>query len=183
MRELVERAQRGDHDAYAMLVTAQADRLYAVAYLLTGDRGSAEDAVQDACIEAWRDLPRLRAADRFNAWLRRIVVHACLDDLRRRRRRPREIRIDPHHHPASADHAPAVAQADALAHAFARLSHQHRTVIVLSHFDGQSTAEIAATLGLPVGTVKSRLHHALRAMRAALDADARLPTTARGKIA
>lgn len=175
MRELVERAQRGDHEAFARLLADRADRLHAIAYLMIRQQATAEDALQEASLRAWRDLPRLRDADRFDAWVRRLVVHACIDLLRHQRRRPAETVFDSFVEPATPDASAAIADHDALARAFTRLSPEHRAVVVLSHFDGLSTGEIAAVLEIASGTVKSRLHHALRALRAALDADARIP--------
>jgi RNA polymerase sigma-70 factor (ECF subfamily) len=178
MRELVERAQRGDHDAFARLLASGADRLYAIAFLTLRDRVDAEDADQDACLKAWRDLPGLRDADRYDAWIRRILVRACVDQLRRRRRRPTEVALLPLHAPSIPDPSGQVAAADELSRAFIKLSAEHRAVVVLSHFADLTASEIASTLDIPVGTVKSRLHHALRALRAALDSDARAATGA-----
>lgn len=175
MRELVERARDGDHEAFARMLTECADRLFAIAYLMLRNRAEAEDAVQDASLRAWRDLPRLRELDRFDAWVRRLVIHACVDLLRRQRRRPTEIAIESIHEPSMPDASPEIAEHDALARAFARLSPEHRAVVVLSQYDGLTTNEVASVLDIPAGTVKSRLHHALRGMRAALDADARAP--------
>jgi RNA polymerase sigma-70 factor (ECF subfamily) len=183
MRDLVERAQRGDHEAFSRLLSDRADRLYATAYLMLRDRPSAEDAVQDACLKAWRDLPSLRAPDRYDAWLRRLLVRACLDQVRRRRRRPSEVALLPVHAAPVADVSEQLANVDQLEHAFSRLSVDHRAVVVLSHFEDLSMSEIAATLGIPVGTVKSRLHHALRTMRGAIEADERRPTGPRGETA
>ena len=100
MRELVERARDGDHDAFARILAERIDRLYALAYLVMRHRSAAEDALQDACLRAWRDLPRLRELDRFDPWLRRLVINACLDSLRRQRRRPTEIALVPADEPA-----------------------------------------------------------------------------------
>lgn len=175
MRELVERARHGDRDAFAHILVERADRLYALAYLVMRDRASAEDALQDASLRAWRDLPRLRELDRFDAWLRRLVINACFDSLRRQRRRPVHIALAAADEPTTPDSTEGIADREALARAFARLSPEHRAVIVLSHYEDMTTREIASLLDVPTGTVKSRLHHALRALRAALDADARTP--------
>lgn len=183
MRKLVERAQRGDHEAFSRLLADQAGRLYATAYLMLRDRPSAEDAVQDACLKAWRDIPSLRNPDRYDAWLRRLLVRACLDQVRRRRRRPSEVSLSPEHAAAISDVSERMASVDQLEHAFSRLSVDHRAVVVLSHFDGLPMSDIAETLGIPVGTVKSRLHHALRAMRGAIEADDRRSSDARGETA
>jgi RNA polymerase sigma-70 factor, ECF subfamily len=178
MRELVERARDGDHDAFARILAERADRLFAVAYLVMRHRAAAEDAVQDASLRAWRDLPRLRDLDRFDGWLRRLVINACFDSLRRQRRRPAEIALGTSDEPATSDASARIADHEALARAFTRLSPEHRAVVVLSHYEGMTTGEVASALDVPHGTVKSRLHHALRALRAALDADARAPERA-----
>jgi RNA polymerase sigma-70 factor, ECF subfamily len=174
MRDLVEQARHGDHEAFTSLVAMTADRMYATAYLIMRDRVRAEDAVQDAFLRAWRDLPRLRDADRFESWLRRILVNACYDALRRQ---PLTIRADAqlHREPSVEDETAVVAHRDALERAFARLTAEQRAIVVLTHVDDLSNRDAAEALGIPVGTVKSRLHHALRALRAAMDADSRPP--------
>jgi RNA polymerase sigma-70 factor, ECF subfamily len=175
MRELVERARNGDHEAFARILAERIDRLYALAYLVMRHRSAAEDALQDASLRAWRDLPRLHEIDRFDGWMRRLVINACLDSLRRQRRRPTEIALVPADEPATSDSTDRIADREALARAFVRLSPEHRAVVVLSHYEDMTTREIASLLDLPPGTVKSRLHHALRALRGALEADARTP--------
>ena len=100
-RELVERAGGGDHDAFAVLATASATRLDAAARLILRDAELARDAVQNTLVRAWRDLPGLRDPDRFDAWLHRLLVNACLDEARRRRRRPIEVEILSTDEPAS----------------------------------------------------------------------------------
>jgi len=177
MRELVERARNGDHDAFTRLVVDRADHLHATAYLILRRRDSTEDAVQEAFLRAWRDLPRLRDPDRFDAWLRRLLLNACIDRLRRERRMQAEIVSDMGRSTSTSDVSSTVADADALSRAFTRLSPEQRAVVVLSHFEDLTTSEIASALDIPRGTVKSRLHHALRALRAALDADARAPAS------
>src|SRR3954449_10782900 len=94
-RELVERAQRGDHDAFAVLVGASVARLDAAARLILRDPDLARDAVQEGFIGAWRNLPTLRDPDRFEAWLRRLVAPACIAALRPRGRRPIEVELLP----------------------------------------------------------------------------------------
>jgi len=183
MHELVERARHGDHDAFTALVELTIDRMNATAWLIARDRTIAEDAVQEACLRAWRDLPSLRDPARYEAWLRRLLVRACLDLLRRQRRNavaPADER-DPG--PLVGDASSEVVLHDALERAFRRLSPEHRAVVVLTHLDELSTREAAEVLGIPLGTVKSRLHHALRGLRAALEADARLPTRSEGEPA
>jgi RNA polymerase sigma-70 factor, ECF subfamily len=170
-RDLVERAQRGDHDAFATLARAFVARLDAAARLILRDPELARDAVQDGFISAWKNLPTLRDPDRFEAWLRRLVFRSCIDVLRRRGRRPIEVELTPVHEPAVADLASLVADRDLLDAALRRLPPEQRAVVVLHYYLGMPLPEVAATLGIPVGTAKSRLHRSLAAMRAAIDAD------------
>ena len=170
--ELVRLARDGDRDAYDLLLTQLVDHLYGIARLILGDYDSAEEAVQEALVRCWRDLPRLREPDRFDAWLNRILLHAITDEARSRRRfraNVARIRLEP----VQLDGSGAVADRDEIARVFERLSIEHRTVIVLHHYLGLTVDEAATTIGIPVGTAKSRLHYATDAMRAALDADAR----------
>jgi len=164
-RTLVERAKRGDHDAFAVLVGAHAGRLLAASRLIVRDPDLAHDATQDALVRAWRDLPALRDPDRFEAWLHRLTINACLDLARRRRRRPIEVEIDEIHAPMSADHAGSVADRDAIDRALRRLEPDGRAVIVLHYYLGLPIAEVAAALRIPAGTAKSRLSRALAVMR------------------
>ena len=164
-RALVERARRGDHDAFASLVDASLARLDAAARLIVRDPELARDAVQDGLIRAWRDLPGLRDPDRFDAWLRRLVVNACLDLARRRRRRAIEVELKALHSPVTSDHSGALADREEVDQALRRLDPGHRAVIALHYLLGMSLPEVAASLGIPIGTAKSRLHYALAAMR------------------
>lgn len=175
MQHLVSRAQRGDARAFATLVGGIADRLHAAAYLVVRDRAQAEDVVQEGLLAAWRELPGLRDAERFDAWIRRIVMRRAIDEARRARNRP-ALSLLEQDGGATYGEAELVVTRDALARAFARLSAEHRAVLVLRHYLDLTVPEIAATLALPVGTAKSRLHHASEAMRAALEADDRVPT-------
>jgi RNA polymerase sigma-70 factor (ECF subfamily) len=179
-RDLVVRARAGDRDAFSRLVATRIARLDAVARLITRDPERAKDAVQEAFARAWRDLPLLRDIDRFDAWLRRLLVNACIDELRRERRRAFEVELTDIHHPAIADSAVAVADRDSLERGFRHLDLEQRSVIVLHYYLDLPLPEIAAALGLPEGTVKSRLHRARASMRAALDADARDGITVEG---
>jgi RNA polymerase sigma-70 factor (ECF subfamily) len=163
---------RGDHDAYAALVTAATSRLYGVASLILRDADRAEDAVQDAFVRAWRELPRLRDADRFDAWLRRLVVNACYDEVRRVTRRG-EVSLFAVADRSVVDTSAASAESDRVERAFRQLPLDQRTVLVLQHYESLSHTEIAEMLGIPVGTVKSRVRYGVAAMRAALDADDR----------
>lgn len=169
---LVRRARAGDRDAYDVLMTAVVDRLYRIARLVLRDYDSAEDAVQEALVRCWRDLPALRDPDRFDAWLNRILLRSIADEARRRRRfgvSLTVVRLES----ATADSSGAIADRDEIARVFDRLSIEHRTIVVLHHYLGMTVDEAATTIGIPVGTAKSRLHYATEALRAALAADAR----------
>ncbi len=168
----MERAARGDREAFDVIMSSVVDRLFAVARLILRDTDRAEDAVQETLVACWRDLPSLRDADRFDAWLRRLLLNHVNDEYRRDRRQLATIavlRIEPSHPDASGE----VATRDLLQRGFQRLSVDHRTVIVLRFYLGLSIEEAASTLGIPVGTAKSRLHYATEAMRLALEAGAR----------
>ena len=173
-RDLVEAARRGDREAYADLIRARGDRLFAIAQRILRDVDRTEDAVQEALVIAWRDLPGLRDPDRFDAWLHRLVVRACLHEAMRQRRLVANLHVLPADLPAGADEFLSVADRDQLERGFRRLDPQQRAILVLRHFSGFEPAEIAEILGIPAGTARSRLHHAHRAMRAALEADARV---------
>jgi RNA polymerase sigma-70 factor (ECF subfamily) len=178
-RNVVEAAQGGDHEAFEALAVAAADRLYAIAYLILRDHQRAEDAVQETLVTVWRELPRLRDPSRFDAWIRRLVVNACADQGRHQRRWSAEVRMI-RSEPAAADDASALADRDQLERGFRRLKHDQRTVVVLYFYIGLPVPEIAETLGIPAGTVKSRLHYATAILRAALEADARGPVASGG---
>lgn len=165
--DLVRRAQTGDRDAFEALIRTRYDRLYAVATRILRDATAGEDAVQDAVIVAWRDLRGLRDPERFDAWLHRLVVNGCRDELRRSRRRARITEILPIDRP-SADASERMARRDELDRAFRTLSIEHRAVLVLTHYAGFGAPEIASILGIPVGTVYSRIHNATAAMRRAI---------------
>jgi RNA polymerase sigma-70 factor (ECF subfamily) len=173
-RDLVERARRGDHDAFAELAGAAISRLDAAAWLMLRDAEQAKDAVQNALVRAWRDLPTLRDPDRFDAWLHRLLVHACIDEARRLRRHRLDVELTTIVVPSIVDDVSAVDDRDRLERGFLRLDPEMRAVIVLHHYLDLPMPAVAATLGIPLGTAKSRLHRALAEMRAALDADARL---------
>ena len=172
-RELVVLARRGDHDAFEALASDAFDGLYALAQRILRDVDRADDAVQECLIRAWRELPRLRDPDRFEAWLRRLLVNACHDETRRVLRRSLNLTLLPLERVGAPDASADLAERDALERGFRRLSVEQRTVLVMTHYLGLPAAEIARTLDIPVGTVQSRLLHAIKAMRAALEADAR----------
>jgi RNA polymerase sigma-70 factor, ECF subfamily len=171
-RELVERAAQGDQAAFATLATQHADRCYALAYRILREPDRAQDATQQALLSAWRDLSTLRDPDRFDAWLHRIVVHACYIESRSHRRWTARVRVLSVVPPNTPDIATSVVDRDALDHAFRLLTPEQRAVVVLHHHLGYPLTEIAATLGIPEGTARSRLHYAVRQLRVALDTDA-----------
>jgi RNA polymerase sigma-70 factor, ECF subfamily len=164
-RGLVERARGGDHDAFTILLDVRLARLDAAARLILRDPELARDAVQEACIRAWRDLPGLRDPDRLDAWLHRLIVNACLDIVRRRRRRVVEVELSPIDLPTASDAAGDLADRQLLDEALARLDPGHRAVVALHYLLGMPLPEVAASLRIPLGTAKSRLHYALAAMR------------------
>lgn len=170
-RDLVERAARADHDAFAVLVRASIGHLTAVARFIVRDEESARDAVQEAYIRAWRDLRGLRDPDRFDAWLHRLTVNASLDAVRRRRRHPVEIDIAPLALFGGTDHVGHVANRDLLERGFARIPPDQRAVLVLHYYIGLSVPSVADTLGIPLGTAQSRLGRALATLRGALGSD------------
>ena len=176
-RRLVERAMRGDEEAFEMLVGRIGDGLHSVARRILRDTTLAQDATQQALLDTWRNLPRLRDPDRFEAWAYRLLVNACHAEARRERRQRGNLRLLPRDESMVMDSASRIANHDLLDQAFRRLSVEHRTVVVLVHYVGLSHAEAAETMGTPVGTARSRLHYALQSMRAAIDADARAGTT------
>jgi RNA polymerase sigma-70 factor (ECF subfamily) len=168
-RRLVERAREGDHDAFAELVHASVARLDTAARLILRDGELARDAVQDGLFRAWRDLRSLRDPDRFDAWVYRLTVNACLDLARRRRRRPMEVEVNEILElagPVQPDPADAIADRAIVDGVMRHLDERGRSIIVLHYFLGLPISEVATTLGIPVGTVKSRLNRALVDMRA-----------------
>jgi RNA polymerase sigma-70 factor (ECF subfamily) len=179
-RGLVERAQRGDHDAFAALAGAAIARLDAAARLILRDGELARDAVQETMIRAWRDLPGLRDPDRFDAWLQRLLANACLDLVRRRKRRVIEVELTPIDAPSTVDIATGLADRQLLDQALAGLAPGHRAVVALHYLLGMPLPEVAASLGIPIGTAKSRLHYALGAMRISVTAE---PDTAPATVA
>ena len=170
-RTLVELAIHGDEEAYAGLMATAGDRLIAIAYRILRDLDRAEDAVQVALVSAWRDLPTLREPDRFEAWLTRILVRACYAEAGRNRRWNARLRVLPIDTPSPSDPMATVADRDRLDRGFRRLPTDQRAIVVLHHYLGWTQPEIANALDIPLGTVKSRLFYAMRALRAAIVAD------------
>ena len=182
MEDLVVQAQGGDREAFASLVHAISDRLYAIATRILRDGDLAEDALQGALVTAWRQLPTLRDPARFEAWVRRLLVHACYAEARRRRSWTTNVRVLPVDGPVGPDGLLSVVERDALDRAFQRISVEQRAVFVLHHHLGLSLVEIAETLGVPAGTARSRLHYATRLLRAAIEADTE-PVVPEGRMA
>ena len=177
---LVERARAGDEEAFASLARAAGDRLLAIAYRILRDLGLAEDAVQQTLVLAWRELPSLRDVDRFDPWLRRLLVHACYREARRGRRWATNVRVLPMDEPSAGDDYQSIVERDQLERGFRRLPPEQRAVFVFHHYLGLTLHEVAAELGVPLGTVKSRLHYATNTLRAAIEADLRVPINSRG---
>ena len=169
---LVHRARHGDEEAFEELVDLTGDRCLSIAYRILRDLGRAEDAVQLAFIQAWRSLPSLADDERFEAWLTRILVNECYADMRRQRRRPTvALRPDDDQHPTERDPYISVEQREQLERAFAHLSLEQRAAFVLHHHAGLSLEDVADATHAPLGTVKSRIHYAGEALRAAIAVD------------
>jgi RNA polymerase sigma-70 factor (ECF subfamily) len=180
---LVNQAKQGDREAFDALARLTGDRCMAIAYRILRDFDHADDAVQAALLTAWREIRALRDPDLFEPWLHRILTNACYSQARRRRRWSEQIRllpVEPVHEP---DEYLTVEHRDQLERAFQRLTVEQRAVLVFHHYLELPLPEVADRLGIPLGTVKSRMHHAKRALRAALEADARATTASRERTA
>ena len=178
--EVVERAQHGDTKAFEALAREAGGRLVGVAFRILRDLPAAEDAVQQTLVTAWRELPGLREPERFEAWLYRILVRACAAEARRSGRWRADVRDVSPDAPVDTNEFRRVADRDELKRGFRRLTSDQRAVIVLRYWRDLRQEEIAETLDIPLGTVKSRLHHATAALRAALEAEARPTLTEEG---
>jgi len=170
---LVTLAQNGDEEAFASLAITVGHRLHAISKRILRDADLAEDATQQALLDAWRHLPQLRDPERFEAWAYRLVVNACYAEARRERRHRTQLRLLPRDESTTPDPASRLAIQDQLDRAFAELSVEHRATVVLIHYLGMSAAEAADTMGVPVGTARSRLHYALRQLRAHIETENR----------
>lgn len=175
-RVLVEQARKGDRDAFASLVHQVSGSLFAVAFRILRDHGLAEDALQNALVSAWRQLPHLHDANRFEAWVHRILVHACYAESRRRRESASNVRLLDLHGSTTSDGSRDLANRDEIERAFRHVPLDQRAVFVLHHYLGLPLAEVAETLGIPAGTARSRLHYATRSLRSAIEAAAAVPT-------
>jgi RNA polymerase sigma-70 factor (ECF subfamily) len=171
--ELVKRAQNGDRDAFGLVAGEIATRFLAISRRILRDLDLAEDATQQALVAIWRDLPQLRDPARFDAWSYRLLVRACYAEGRRSRQWLPNLHILPADEPVGSGGVDSVIHRDELETAIRRLSVEHRAVLVLHHYADLPAERVAQVLDVPIGTVYSRLHHAMRAMRAALDADDR----------
>jgi RNA polymerase sigma-70 factor (ECF subfamily) len=184
-QDLVIRAMSGDEAAFEGLVRASADRLAAIAYRILRDVARSEEAVQKTLLTAWRELPRLRDPAKFDAWLHRLLVNTCYAESKTARRWAGEVRVL-HLLPTGEgadDETERVADRDQLERGFRRLSIEQRAVLVFHYYQGLTLVEVAEHLGIPLGTVKSRLHSGIASMRSALDADERASGSAGGRSA
>jgi RNA polymerase sigma-70 factor (ECF subfamily) len=174
-RDLVERAMAGDREAFTELTRQSIGKLYAVARLILRDGQRAEDATQEALVAAWRQLSALRDPDRFEAWLRRLLVRACYREAGREQRQRRIVAVIPPFSSAGPDPGLLIADRDELERGFAGLRPEQRALLVLHYYLGLPVQETSEILGIPVGTVKSRLSRTNQQLRATLEAEARLP--------
>jgi len=180
---LVELARSGDEEAFASLARAAGDRLFAIAYRILRDVGTAEDAVQRTILTAWLELPSLRDPERFDAWLHRLLVNTCYAEIRRGRRWKGNVRLLVVETAASPDELVSVVDRDQLERGFRRLPAEQRAVFVFHYHLGLTLPEIADQLGIPLGTAKSRLRYAIATMRASLEADARTSPASTERLA
>jgi RNA polymerase sigma-70 factor, ECF subfamily len=171
--ELVERARRGDHAAFEQLAAASIDRLYAIAARVLREQAAAEDAVQEALLSAWRDIRALRDSSRWDAWLYRLLLNSCRDEQRRRWRRPVSVGPASRELASIGDEMGAVERRDELERGLRRLTVDHRMALTLHFYLDMRPREIADLLGIPEGTATSRIHYGSRALRAALEPEAR----------
>jgi len=170
---LVEQAKRGDREAFDSLARMTGDRCMAIAFRILRDFDLADDAVQSALLTAWRELRTLRDRERFEPWLHRILTNACYAEAKGRRRWSESVRLLPVEAEYGPDEYASIDNRDQLERAFRRLTVQQRAVLVFHHYLGLPLPEVAVRMGIPLGTVKSRMHHAKQALRASLDAEAR----------
>lgn len=180
---LVIRAKGGDREAFDALARVVGDQCMAIAFRILRDADRADDAVQAALISAWRQLRTLRDPDAFEPWLHRILTHECYAEARRRTRMRAEVRVLHMGGDLESHEIVAINDRDELERAFRRLTLEQRAVLVFHHYVGLSLPDVATQLGIPLGTAKSRLHHATAALRASLEADARTPSTSQEQLA
>jgi len=173
--DVVVRAQGGDQAAFAQLATEGGRRMNALAVGILRDRTLAEDAVQQALLSIWKDLPQLRDPARYESWSYKLLVRACYAESRKRKRRQAEVYGVDIREPVSGDDIGSVADRDQLDRGFQRLSLEHRAVVVMHHYLDMPLEAVATALGIPSGTARSRFHRAMASLRAALEADDRPP--------
>jgi RNA polymerase sigma-70 factor, ECF subfamily len=174
--ELVRRAQQGDRVAFERLAGSIVDRLHGVSYSILSDAHLAEDATQQALIDIWRDLPKLRDPDRFGGWSYRILVRACHAEARRTPKWLSDVTLPTRTDPGGEDGLGAIVLIDQLERGFRRLSVEQRSVVVLHHYADLTLEQVADALDVPLGTVHSRLSRAMKLLRAGLEADGRSPS-------
>jgi RNA polymerase sigma-70 factor (ECF subfamily) len=169
---LVVRAQRGDLAAFERLAEPLYAQFQRVAYRILRDPALAEDAAQEAVMNIWRHLPGLRDPSRFEAWSYRLLVNACHGETRRRRASlPNVMSVEGKDEAIAGEGLGGIVARDQLERGFRRLSVEHRAVIVLRLYLDLSADTVASALGIPVGTVNSRLHRAMRLLRGAIEGD------------
>lgn len=178
---LILRARAGDAEAFESLVATRVDRCYRLAWTILGNAEDAADATQEGFVAAWRELPRLRDLSAFDGWLNRIVANAARMS-RRHRVRLREVSVEEQDEVNEGNlgggagerraESDQIVSNDAIARAFDRLRPAERLILVLHHVEERPVAEIARSLGIPVGTAKWRLHAARAALERALEAEA-----------
>jgi RNA polymerase sigma-70 factor (ECF subfamily) len=180
---LVDQAKRGDREAFDALARMVGDKCMAIAFRILRDADRADDAVQATLIMAWRELRTLRDSDRFEPWLHRILTNECYAEARRRSRWSTQVRLLslPSNH--DSEEIAAINDRDQIDRAFRRLTLEQRSVLVFHHYVGLPLTEVADRLGIPLGTAKSRLHHATNALRASLAADARTQSNSQERLA
>jgi RNA polymerase sigma-70 factor (ECF subfamily) len=180
-QDLVVRVQQGDQRAFEMLAIADYPRLFRVAHGVLGDRALAEDATQQALVDIWRKMRRLRDPAKYGGWSYRLLVRVCYAEAKRQPGWPSSEDLGPATEPQAVDAYGPIADRDQLERGFRRLSMDHRMVLTLRYLLGMTPDEVAEMLDLPRSTVYSRLQAATKAMRAVLEADARNLTAARAR--
>jgi RNA polymerase sigma-70 factor (ECF subfamily) len=189
LRSIVDQARQGDEEAFGALVREVGDRCIFIAHRILRDANLAEDAVQAALVQVWRELPALRDLDRFEAWLHRILVNACYAEAKRGRYLASTVVLLENDEPGRVDEFSldrallTVHDRDELDRGFRRLPPDQRAVLVFHDALGLTVPEVADQLGIPLGTAKSRLSYATAAIRAALEADARTPVLDQEQLA
>ncbi|CAN5641506.1 N/A [soil metagenome] len=158
-------ARAGDEGAFGVLITREARWAYGLARVVLSDQMEAEDAFQESCLVAWRDLPKLRDPERWRPWFRRLATNVILEHGRRMGRRPKVTQIGPTDGPAMPDPAAQLSDRDLLLRALGLLNPDERTLVALRYGRDLTVADAAGLLGIPVGTAKARLHRAIDKMR------------------